>query len=207
MQISGMGNSYNNVYERTNTSSKNEAAKKTGAETAEVQSKKSAGSKAADYYSYLAEKYDCVKNGNVAISGSYLRECANDPEKAKELEENLSLYKELRQRGYESAKQNAARLGGRLVSYSETWNIDSKGNVSMMASTTVVSENGSKSRKEIKEELEERLKKKKEEAKKAEKAEAQKEEQQEQLEKLQENTAAKEQIPREEYYPRLDIGI
>ena len=43
----------------------------------------------AEYSEALAKKYECVRNGNVAISASYLRQCANDPEKAKVLEENL----------------------------------------------------------------------------------------------------------------------
>ena len=33
----------------------------------------------SDYYSYLQKNYDCVKNGNVAISGTYLKECAKNP--------------------------------------------------------------------------------------------------------------------------------
>ncbi|MCH5273703.1 MAG: hypothetical protein J1E35_08515 [Lachnospiraceae bacterium] len=209
MAVTGIGNNYN-VYESAYAPQKNEAVKKPDAkkpdakETAAVQAestKKSAGGKGADYYSYLSKNYDCVKNGNVAISGSYLRQCANDPEKAKELEENLSLYNELRDRGYESAKQNAQKLGGRLVSYSESWSIDSKGEITMISSTTVVTENGTKDRKEVREEQEERLKEKKEKAKRAEKVKEQKEEKQEQLEKLQKSK------PEDVYYPKFDAGV
>ena len=231
MAVTGIGNNYN-VYESTNTSQKNEASKKAETkETAAIQAentKKSASDKVSDYYSYLSKKYDCVKNGSVAISGSYLRQCANDPEKAEELEENLSLFKDLYKQGYESAKQNAQRIGGRLVSYSESWSIDSKGEITMMSSTTVTVDNGTKSQKELREEREERLKEKREEAKKAEKVKAQREEEQEQLEKLQERADAKEQIyikenetesdmenygmvqknkPEDAFYPKFDIGI
>ena len=214
MAVTGIGNNYN-VYEGTNTSKKNEAAKtREPAATQAENTKSSASDKVSDYYSYLQKKYDCVKNGNVAISGSFLRQCANDPEKAKELEENLSLFKDLYKQGYESAKQNAQRLGGRLVSYSESWSIDSKGEITMMSSTTVVSDNGTKSQKELKEEREERLKEKREEAKKTEKVKAQREEEQEQLEKLLEKSSGEDghavtqkNIPEDVFYPKFDVGI
>ena len=217
MTLSGIGSNYN-LYESAYTSQKNEETKKTETkETMAVQpesTKVSTSSKTSDYYSYLSKNYDCVKNGNVAISGSFLRQCANDPEKAKYLEENLSLYNELRDQGYENAKQNAQRLGARLVSYSESWSIDSTGNISMMTSTTVTTDNGTKSREELKEEQEERLREKKEEAKKAEKAKAQKEEEQEQLEKLREKNSGVEGYvviqkdkPEDAYYPKFDMGI
>lgn len=190
MAITGIGSNYSNVYESTYTSQKNEATKK--AETKEktvVQSENSkssasTNSKVSDYNAYLSKNYDCVKNGSVAISGSYLQQCANDSEKAKELEETLSLYNDIRDRGYTNAKQNAQRLGARLVSYSESWSIDNTGNVTMTASTTVTSD--TKGWKELKEEQEERLKEKKEKAEE-EKLKVQKEEKQEQLDKLQEN--------------------
>lgn len=121
----------------------------------------------------------------MAISGSYLQQCANDSEKAKELEETLSLYNDIRDRGYANAKQNAQRLGARLVSYSESWSIDNTGNVTMTASTTVTSD--TKGWKELKEEQEERLKEKKEKEEQEENLKTQKEERQEQLDKLQEN--------------------
>ena len=159
------------------------------AEWKEQVAKIKGSNKGADYYSYLSEKYDCVKNGDVAISGAYLRKCANDPEEAKKLEENLSLFKDLYKQGYESAKRNAARLGGKLVSYSESWSIDSKGNITMIGQTTVTSDTGTKSQKELEEELEERRKEKKEEAKKAEKIKERKAEEKEQMERLQNSRA------------------
>lgn len=124
---------------------------------------------AADYAEALAKKYDCVKNGSVAISASYLRQCADDPEKAAELEENLSLFKDIYEHGYESAKKNAASFGGKVTHYSMTWNVDSKGDISMMSVTTVVVDNGTKSQKELREELEAKRKEKKEAEEKLEK--------------------------------------
>lgn len=233
MAITGIGSNYSNrVYESTYAAQKNEAAKK--AETKEAATAQSGSTKStsdstiADYYSHLSKNYDCVKNGNVAISGSYLKQCANDSDKAKELEENLAFYKESYKSGYESAKTNAQALGARLVSYSESWSIDSTGNVTMQTSTTVTSD--TKGWKELKEEQEERLKEKREKEKQEEKVKEKKEEQQEQLEKLQQSASSDTEgqimVERLEtvteqkefgavhskkledaYYPKFDVGV
>lgn len=196
MEITGIRNSYNNnIY----ASQKNEVAKQ--AETKETSStqtgraKSTANSDVSDYYSYLAKKYDCVKNGNVAISGTYLKECAKNVDKAKELEENLAFYKESYKRGYESAKANARAIGARVTNYSESWSIDSTGNVVMQASTTVVSD--TKGWRELKEERDERIKEKREQEEKEKKLKEKKEERQEQLNRAKE----------EAYYPKFDMNI
>lgn len=191
MAITGIGNNYNNMYEGTYAAQKNETSKK--ADTKEATSaqagdtKKAGTDSVSDYYSYLQKNYDCVKNGSVAISGSYLKECAKNPGKAKELEENLSFFKEGYESGLKSAQANARAIGARLVNYSESWSIDSTGNVTMMASTTVTSDNGTKGWKELAEEREEKAKEKKEKTEQEEKVRERKEEKQEQLDKLQEN--------------------
>ncbi len=150
--------------------------------------------------SYLKKNYDCVKNGSVAISGSYLKECAKNPQKAKELEENLSFFKEGYESGLKSAQANARAIGARLVNYSESWSIDSTGNITMMASTTVTSDNGTKGWKELAEEREEKAKEKKEKTEQEEKVREKKEEKQEQLDKLQENMQKKmEETGREQF--------
>ncbi len=196
MEITGIRNSYNNnIY----ASQKNEVAKQ--AETKETSStqtgraKSTANSDVSDYYSYLAKKYDCVKNGNVAISGTYLKECAKNADKAKELEENLAFYKESYKRGYESAKANARAIGARVTNYSESWSIDSTGNVVMQASTTVVSD--TKGWRELKEERDERIKEKREQEEKEKKLKEKKEERQEHLNRAKE----------EAYYPKFDMNI
>ena len=173
MAITGIRNGYNNVYENTYVSQKNEEVKRS--ETKETSSaqkgkaKSAANNGVSDYYSYLAKKYDCVKNGNVAISGAYLKECAKNADKAKELEENLAFYKESYKSGYESAKAkaNARAIGARLTNYSESWSIDSTGNVVMQASATVVSD--TKGWRELKEERDERIKEKREQEEKEKK--------------------------------------
>ena len=106
---------------------------------------------------------------------------------AKELEENLSFFKEGYESGLKSAQANARAIGARLVNYSESWSIDSTGNITMMASTTVTSDNGTKGWKELAEEREEKAKEKKEKTEQEEKVRERKEEKQEQLDKLQEN--------------------
>lgn len=170
-----------NTYGNYGTAASSKTAKKesTAGETGQYKN-------AAEYSEALAKKYDCVRNGSVAISASYLRQCADDPEKAQELEENLSLFKDIYEHGYESAKKNAASFGGKVTHYSMTWNVDSKGDISMMSVTTVVVDNGAKSQKELREELEAKRKEKKEaEEKLAIKAEK-KQEQEEKLEEIRE---------------------
>ncbi|MCH5185243.1 MAG: hypothetical protein J1F64_03870 [Oscillospiraceae bacterium] len=203
MAISGIGNNCN-VYGYASV--KKETAKAAAEKTAQAENTKASGDKTAEYYAYLSEKYDCVRTGSVGISGSYLRRCANDPEKAKELEENLSLFKDIYESGYNSAKRNAAALGAKLTHYSHSWSIDGNGEITMISSTTVVTENGTKSAKEVTEELQKRLKEKKEELKKAEKAKAEKEEERERSEKTREKNDAAES-PDEPYYPMLDVSI
>ena len=182
MAISGIGSNYGNVYGSTYTAQKNEAAKK---EAAPAQAKNTGADGVSDYYSYLQKNYDCVKNGSVAISGSYLKECAKNPEKAKELEESLAYFKEGYENGLKSAQANARAIGARVVNYSESWSIDSTGNITMMASTTVTSDSGVKGWKELAEEREEKLKEKKEQERTEEKRKEQKEQEEELLEKIQ----------------------
>ena len=119
MAITGIGNNYNNVYESTYATQKNETSKKADTkETASAQAgdtKKAGTDSVSDYYSYLQKNYDCVKNGSVAISGSYLKECAKNPQKAKELEENLSFFKEGYESGLKSAQANARAIAGKYA--------------------------------------------------------------------------------------------
>lgn len=195
MAITGIGSNYNNVYESTYTSQKNEAAKKT--ETNSV----------SDYYSYLQKNFDCVKNGNVAISGSYLKECANNPEKAKELEKNLAIYKESYKRGYESAKANAKTIGARLTNYSESWSIDSTGNITMQASATVVSD--TKGWRELKEERDERIKEKREQEEKEKKLKEKKEQEEiREKDKVSEDAVLiRKERSENANYPTFDMNI
>lgn len=176
MAISGVGSNYGNVYGSTYAAQKGETKEAASA-------KNTATDSVSDYYSYLQKNYDCVKDGSVAISGAYLKECARNPEKAKELEENLSFFKEGYESGLKSAQANARANGARLVNYSESWSIDSTGNVTMQASATVVTD--TKGWKELAEEREEKLKEKKEQERTEEKRKEQEEQEEELMEKIQ----------------------
>ncbi len=181
MAITGIGNYYNNAYKNSYISQKNETTEKSELNKKEEIQQKS--SNVSDYSDYLSKKYNCVKNGSVAISGAYLRECANNAEKAKELEQNLSFYNESYQNGYASAKANASAIGAKLVDYSESWSIDSTGNITMIASTTVTSGDDVKGWKELKEEQTKRLENKKIQEKKQE-AIKQKRQEQKQIQQM-----------------------
>lgn len=178
MAITGIGNNCNSAYGNTYKAQNGEAAEK--AKTA----RNPAANDVSNYYSYLQKTYDCVKNGSVAISGAYLKECAKDPQKAKELEENLSFFKEGYESGLKSAQANARAMGARVVNYSESWSIDGTGNITMMASTTVTSDSSAKGWKELAREWEEKLKEKREQERMEEKKEERKEQDEERLEKM-----------------------
>ena len=170
MAITGIGNYQSNLYQNPYVSNKSQVTEKSELENAK-------SSNVSDYYDYLS------KNGNVAISEAYLKECAKNTDKAKELEQNLSFYNESYQNGYASAKANASVIGAKLVDYSESWSIDSTGNVTMIASTTVTSGNDVKGWKELKEEQTKRLENKKVQQKKEE-AIKQKRQEQKQIQQM-----------------------
>ena len=72
MAVTGIERNYN-AYESAYAAQKNGTAKKT--ETKEQQAAQTGNATkqtASDYSSYLQKTYDCVKNGNVAISSAYL---------------------------------------------------------------------------------------------------------------------------------------
>ena len=138
MAVTGIESNYN-AYESAYTAQKNGTAKKTEAkEQQAAQTGNATKQTASDYSSYLQKTYDCVKNGNVSISGAYLRKCASDPEEAKTLEANLALYNEIYDHAYKSAQKAAATYGGTLTSYSMTWSIDDKGVISMVSQSESV---------------------------------------------------------------------
>lgn len=113
----------------------------------------------AAYYGMLRQKFSCVKNGSVSISGAYLDRCARDPEQAKRLEESLAAYNDWVQRGFQNAKASAQAAGGKLLHYSETWNIDSEGSLTILACGTVEYETGIESWEEIRKETLEQIQK------------------------------------------------
>lgn len=198
MAVTGIEGNYN-AYENAYAAQKNGAAKKTEAnvqQAAQTENAKSAANRTtvADYNSYLQKTYDCVKNGNVSISSAYLGKCASNPEEAKKLEENLSLFKDIYNQGYKSAQKAAAAYGGTLTDYSETWSIDDSGNISAVVHTTVKSESRNKRKGSGQADWLEKLQAKKKEEQLAEKKQA-KREQEERLAKIRaERKAEKENL-------------
>lgn len=166
----------------------------------------SAKDKTADYYDYLQKKYDCVKNGNVTLSGAYVKECADNPQKAKELEENLDFFKQSYESGYQNAKANAQAIGARLVKHTESWSIDSTGNITMVAATTITSDTGVKGWKELQEERQEKLKEKKEEEKKQEERLQEKKEAQERIDESLGMKEKKNEVS-DAYHKAIDISV
>ena len=174
MAVTGIERNYN-AYESAYAAQKNGTAKKTEAkEQQAAQTENTARQTASDYSSYLQKTYDCVKNGNVAISSAYLGKCASNPEEAKKLEENLSLFKDIYDEGYKSAQRAAAANGGTLTDYSETWSIDDNGNISAVVHTTVRTESPNKNKGSGQADWLKKLQEKKKEEQLAEKKRAEK---------------------------------
>lgn len=216
---------------------KNEAAKK--AETkdlasAQTVSTKDAGEKAvSDYYSHLQKSYECMSQGNVTISGEYLKRCSGDSKKAKELEDFLKKIPELEKQGYEQLSAQNKALGGTVTYYQQTWTVNKDG--SIQSTVYSVTETGMTNAEKMKKSMDERLEKQKEKKEEEEKVEEQKEEKEEQAEKLDEGTekisvqeAAGQEItvrhveaeselearammqkekPEDAYYPKVDINV
>ena len=186
MAVTGLGSNYNNVYESTYVSRKNEEVKK--ADTKEVSSaqkgktKSTANSSVSDYYSYLQKNYDCMSKGNVTISNDYLKQCSGNSAKAKELEDFLKKIPELEKQGYEQLSAQNKALGGTVTYYQQTWMINKDG--SIQSTVYSVTETGMTNAERMKKNMDERLEKQKEKKEEEEKAEERKEEKAEQAERL-----------------------
>ncbi len=186
MAITGIGSNYNNVYERTYATQKNETAKEAGAkDTTSAQTgntKKTGTDGVSDYYSYLQKNYDCMSKGNVTISSEYLKKCSGNSAKAKELEDFLKKIPELEKQGYEQLSAQNKALGGTVTYYHQTWMINKDG--SIQSTVYSVTETGMTNAERMKKNMDERLEKQKENKEEAEKVKEKKEEKAEQTEKL-----------------------
>jgi len=184
MEITGIGSNYN-VYESTYVAQKNEAAKKAETKETATQTGVTANienGKVSDYYSYLQKNYDCMSKGNVSISSQYLKQCAGDNAKAKELEDFLKKIPELEKQGYEELAARNKALGGTVTYYQQTWMINKDG--SIQSTVYSVTETGMTNAERMKKSMDERLEKQKEKKEEEEKVKEQKEEKAEQEEKI-----------------------
>lgn len=185
MAITGIGSNYNNkVYGSTYAEQKKEAAKK--AETKEASTTQTGvtantkNGKVSDYYSYLQKHYDCMSKGNVSISSQYLQQCAEENEKAKELEDFLKKIPELEKQGYEELAARNKALGGTVTYYQQTWMINKDG--SIQSTVYSVTETGMTNAERMKKNMDERLEKQKEKKEEEEKVKERKESKREQEE-------------------------
>lgn len=190
MAVTGIGNSYHsNVYESSSVSQNKEEAKK--AETkekapAQAGNEKSARSSAvSEYYSHLRENYSGIADGSVTISGEYLKKCAGNAAKAKELENFLQKIPELEKQGYEQLSSRNKALGGTVTYYQQTWTVNKDG--SIQSTVYSVTETGMTNAERMKKNIEERLERQKEK-KEEQKIKEQREEKKEQTEKSEEDT-------------------
>lgn len=185
MAITGIRSNYSNVYGDTYATQKNEAAKEAKtkeATSAQAGKTKDAGEKAVlDYYSHLQKNYESMSKGNVTISSEYLKKCAGDSAKAKELENFLKRIPELEKQGYEQLSAQNRALGGTVTYYQQTWMVNKDGGI--QSTVYSVTETGMTNAEKMKKSMDERLEKQKEK-KEEEKAEEKKEEKAEQVEKL-----------------------
>ncbi len=182
MAVTGIGSSYHNsLYGKGDASQNSGAVKKTEAEDktqAQAGKEKNVGGRtASDYYSYLKEEYGGVADGTVTISGEYLKKCAGNSKKAKELEEFLKKIPELEKQGYEQLSARNKALGGTVTYYQQTWTVLKDG--SIQSTVYSVTDTGMTNAERMKKGLEERLEKRKEK-KEEEKRKEQKEEKEEQ---------------------------
>lgn len=164
MAITGIGSNYQSiVYESTYVAQDNAAAKKEEVKDTITQTGVSANiqnGKVSDYYFYLQKNYDCLSEGNVTISGEYLKKCSENNAKAKELEDFLKKIPELEKQGYEELAARNKALGGSVTQYQQTWTIGKDG--SIQSTVYSVTETGMTNAERMKKNMEERLEKQKE---------------------------------------------
>ncbi len=197
MEIS---NNYSN-YAKSDTST----AKESNVTTSTVELKTSTGgtkteqiktgySNVNDYSKYLQGKYDYMNTGTtsmqgvpttVSVSGTFLKKCMNDPEKAKYLEENLAALPDC-------VSYAVSHAQGTLTSIS--YEIDANGNITGISSGTndpdgkIAKENAERRAKEKKAAEEKAAERRKEKKAEEEKAAERRAERKEQMKKLTEGT-------------------
>ena len=147
-----------------------------------------------DYSKYLQGKYSYMNSGTtsmqgvpttVSVSGTFLKKCMNDPEKAKYLEENLAALPDC-------ASYAVSHAQGTLTSIS--YEIDANGNITGISSGTndpdgkIARENAERRAKEKKAAEEKAAERRKEKKAEEEKAEERRAERKEQMDKLMEGT-------------------
>lgn len=176
MAISGVTNSYLSYYAQSKSveETNKKSTDKTNQESSSSNDAKQTSRTAEDYTKYLQKKFDYMNKSTsmegiptiVSVSAAFIKKCANDPEKAKFLEENLNAIPDC-------AKKAVAGCQGTLTNLS--YQIDANGNIAVAISGTsdpdgkIAKENAERKAKENKEKEEKAEEKRAEEKKLEEK--------------------------------------
>lgn len=159
MAITGVNNYTNHYTEYSNQS--NSSSKTENTNTAEKDVEKDIKNQdVSDYYHYLKKNYSAMQQGNVSISGEYLKNCASDKQKAKELEDFIKKIPELEEQGYKDLAARNKALGGTVTQYQQSWVINKDGSV--QSTVYSVTETGMTNAERMKKSMDERLEKQKE---------------------------------------------
>ncbi len=176
MAINGV-NSYTNSYiEYSNQTNQAKSGSKTqNANAVEKDVEKDIKNQdVSDYYNYLKKNYSAIQQGNVSVSGEYLKNCASNKQKAKELEDFIKKIPELEEQGYKELSARNKALGGTVTYYQQSWVINKDGSV--QSTVYSVTETGMTNAERMKKSIDERLEKQKEKKEEDKKAEEKREE-------------------------------
>ncbi len=176
MAINGVNSYINNYTEysnQTNQAKNSSKAENTNAAEKDVE-KDIKNQDVSDYYNYLKKNYSAMQQGNVSISGEYLKNCASNKQKAKELEDFIKKIPELEEQGYKELSARNKALGGTVTYYQQSWVINKDGSV--QSTVYSVTETGMTNAERMKKNMDERLEKQKEKKAEEKKAEEKREE-------------------------------
>lgn len=176
MVINGVNSYINNYTEysnQTNQAKNSSKAENTNAAEKDVE-KDIKNQDVSDYYNYLKKNYSAMQQGNVSISGEYLKNCASNKQKAKELEDFIKKIPELEEQGYKELSARNKALGGTVTYYQQSWVINKDGSV--QSTVYSVTETGMTNAERMKKNMDERLEKQKEKKAEEKKAEEKREE-------------------------------
>ncbi len=176
MAINGVNSYINNYTEysnQTNQAKSSSKAENTNAAEKDVENDIK-NQDVSDYYNYLKKNYSAMQQGNVSISGEYLKNCASNKQKAKELEDFIKKIPELEEQGYRELSARNKALGGTVTYYQQSWVINKDGSV--QSTVYSVTETGMTNAERMKKSMDERLEKQKEKKAEEKKAEEKREE-------------------------------
>lgn len=176
MAINGVNSYINNYTEysnQTNQAKNSSKVENTNAAEKDVE-KDIKNQDVSDYYNYLKKNYSAMQQGNVSISGEYLKNCASNKQKAKELEDFIKKIPELEEQGYKELSARNKALGGTVTYYQQSWVINKDGSV--QSTVYSVTETGMTNAERMKKNMDERLEKQKEKKAEEKKAEEKREE-------------------------------